>query len=168
MEILVILFFWVGLSAVVSVAANTRGRDAAGWFFLALLISPLLAGLLVLALPPVAVATSAEIKPTESLPDGYQRSFQGFPYKILDTAGRVEVLTAEGPRTYRTWWEFTDTLLNKKEAPKPPEPQPVRRSDAPIEATKTCPQCAESVKVAAKVCRFCRYEFSPRSETAQL
>jgi Uncharacterised protein family UPF0547 len=24
---------------------------------------------------------------------------------------------------------------------------------------KTCPQCAEQVKVAAKVCRFCGYRF---------
>lgn len=25
--------------------------------------------------------------------------------------------------------------------------------------TKICPQCAEEVKAAAKICRFCRYEF---------
>src|SRR5260370_20432260 len=25
--------------------------------------------------------------------------------------------------------------------------------------TKTCPQCAEIVKTAAKICRFCRHEF---------
>jgi hypothetical protein len=31
--------------------------------------------------------------------------------------------------------------------------------DAPEEAAKTWPQCAEPVKAAAKICRFCRYEF---------
>lgn len=30
-------------------------------------------------------------------------------------------------------------------------------------ATKICPQCAEEVKVAAKICRFCRYEFPESS-----
>lgn len=44
------LFLWLALSAIVGVAANTRGRAGLGWFVLAILISPLLAGLLVLAL----------------------------------------------------------------------------------------------------------------------
>ncbi|MFP3798660.1 zinc ribbon domain-containing protein [Paraburkholderia sp. SIMBA_027] len=32
--------------------------------------------------------------------------------------------------------------------------EPIRLAD------KTCPRCAESVKDAAKVCRFCGHEFS--------
>ena len=43
--------FWLGLAIVVGVAANTRGRHGWGWFLLAIVISPLLAGLLLLALP---------------------------------------------------------------------------------------------------------------------
>src|SRR5258708_2899376 len=46
-----VLFFWLALSIIVGVAANTRGRNPVGWFFLSILFSPLLAGLLVLALP---------------------------------------------------------------------------------------------------------------------
>lgn len=35
------------------------------------------------------------------------------------------------------------------------------------ETTKSCPLCGETVKSAAKICRFCRYEFptDPSSET---
>lgn len=32
-------------------------------------------------------------------------------------------------------------------------------TDKPISETKTCPTCAEEVKTAAKVCRFCGYDF---------
>ena len=30
--------------------------------------------------------------------------------------------------------------------------------------TKVCPQCVESVGVAARICRYCRYEFAPARE----
>lgn len=46
-----ILVFWVIASIVVGVIANSRGRFWIPWMFLALLITPLLAGLLVLVLP---------------------------------------------------------------------------------------------------------------------
>jgi hypothetical protein len=42
---------WVFLAIVVGVAASSRARDGTGWFFLAVIISPLFAGLLLLALP---------------------------------------------------------------------------------------------------------------------
>jgi hypothetical protein len=44
-----ILFSWVMLSIIVAVAAVTRGHNAA-WFLLALIISPLLAALCLIAL----------------------------------------------------------------------------------------------------------------------
>ena len=46
-----IVLAWIVLSVIVGVAANTRGRGGAGWAVLALIVSPLIAGLLVLALP---------------------------------------------------------------------------------------------------------------------
>jgi YD repeat-containing protein len=45
------LFVWIGLSVVVAVAANSRGRNQGGWLLLSLVISPLIAGLLLFALP---------------------------------------------------------------------------------------------------------------------
>lgn len=46
-----IVLSWLGFSVIVGVAANTRGRSGIGWLFLSLLISPLLSGLLLVALP---------------------------------------------------------------------------------------------------------------------
>jgi len=46
-----IILGWIVLAIIVGVAANTRGRSPVGWTLLALVVSPLIAGLLVLALP---------------------------------------------------------------------------------------------------------------------
>jgi hypothetical protein len=45
-----------------------------------------------------------------------------------------------------------------------PTPTPVVIAPTPTRAspsTKTCPRCAETVKSAARVCRFCGHEFEP-------
>lgn len=43
-------------------------------------------------------------------------------------------------------------------------PLPPASDDQAPPATKICPDCAEEVKAAARICRFCRYEFSPVPE----
>ena len=53
------LFWWIGLSIVVAVAANTRGRSPIAWFIYAIIFSPLLSGLLLLALPNLANSFAA-------------------------------------------------------------------------------------------------------------
>ncbi|RUX23781.1 hypothetical protein EOA13_33035 [Mesorhizobium sp. M7A.F.Ca.US.011.01.1.1] len=95
------LLFWLGFSAIVGVAAAKRNRSGVGWFILALVISPLLAGLLVIAL-------------------GGTR-----PTTVYLTKDPVE---------------------------------PARTTFGPI-LEKLCPDCAEMVKVDARICRFCRHEF---------
>ena len=103
---------WLGLAIVVGVAANARGRSGPAWLLLAVIISPLLAGLLVLALPrpgplhkeeitvvqqrdPVSVAILGHRKVTPELLDLIaQRSTQNL--KPLD----VVTLLRDGKRVY--------------------------------------------------------------------
>jgi NhaP-type Na+/H+ and K+/H+ antiporter len=49
--LVVAAFIWIVFAIIVAVAANTRGRLAFAWFFISVLLSPLLAGLLLLAQP---------------------------------------------------------------------------------------------------------------------
>ena len=42
------IIFWFMLAALVAVLASKRNRNAGGWFFLALILSPLIAGILLL------------------------------------------------------------------------------------------------------------------------
>ena len=74
-----LFFFWFGFSIVVGVAANTRGRTGFGWFLLAIVISPLLAGLLVLALPRGHAGSGSQV------PLGPVRSISSKP--LIKAAG---------------------------------------------------------------------------------
>jgi hypothetical protein len=46
---------------------------------------------------------------------------------------------------------------------RPPAAAPVPVLSASAEATKVCPRCAETVKEAALVCRYCGHEFAPET-----
>jgi hypothetical protein len=48
---LIIVIFWLILAIIVGAAANARGRSGAGWFILAVVVSPLIAVLMLLAFP---------------------------------------------------------------------------------------------------------------------
>ena len=87
---------WVGLSVVIAAMAHNRGRSGFGWFWLSLLISPLVA--------LIAVLVAGEHK------------------EAID--GRA----------------LADGTMRK------------------------CPQCAELVRVEAKICKHCRSDIS--TETA--
>jgi hypothetical protein len=41
-----------------------------------------------------------------------------------------------------------------------PVPTPVRAARTAAGNERVCPDCGESVKATARICRFCRYEFS--------
>ncbi|KQZ00870.1 hypothetical protein ASD45_08385 [Pseudolabrys sp. Root1462] len=69
-----IVVFWLALAVIVGVAANTRNRNPALWFVGAVIFSPMLAGLLVLALPAREPDLSAHDSRFERLPSWDQRS----------------------------------------------------------------------------------------------
>jgi hypothetical protein len=46
-----ILLLWLGIAIVIGVGAKGRGRSGIGWFVLAIFLSPLIAGLLLVVLP---------------------------------------------------------------------------------------------------------------------
>jgi hypothetical protein len=50
---IVILTFWIAFSVVIGIRAKYRNRDRAAWTLLSLLISPLLALIFLLILPPL-------------------------------------------------------------------------------------------------------------------
>lgn len=41
----------------------------------------------------------------------------------------------------------------------------VEQEPTQVNATKTCPMCAEEVRQAAKICRFCQHEFDQSEKT---
>lgn len=87
-----LVFTWFFFALLVGIFAGSRGRGGISWFFISIIISPLLAFLLVLVMAPL----------------GEQRT----------------------------------------------------RREVEAGRAKVCPQCAEEVKPAAKVCRFCGHKFA--------
>jgi hypothetical protein len=58
-----IILWWFVLAIVVGVSANLRGRSGPGWFLLAVVISPLIAGLFLIAAPRIEKGPQTEAKP---------------------------------------------------------------------------------------------------------
>jgi hypothetical protein len=75
-----VVLVWIVLAIIVGVAANTRGRNPLGWTLLALVASPLIAGLLVLALPSLRSDFSVD---DATLRGNVQRPPLRFPWGIF-------------------------------------------------------------------------------------
>ena len=95
-----IFFFWFVGSIIVGVAASARGRDGFGWFLLAALLSPLLAGVLVLVLPrPNSVFRPDGMlgqTPFRTLPSGeVEALLQGAPVRFRNVA-ELQLMVSPG------------------------------------------------------------------------
>lgn len=143
MEILAWLFFWIVCAVVAGIVASNKNRLALAWALWTLLLSPLLL-LILLALPakappaPSAVASKAERLARQ-------------PVRFGGSSG--------GPTASRSH-DKIDAALKARAGASPPER--FGQPEAPPD-TKTCPECAETVKAAAKLCRFCGHRFDQAS-----
>jgi hypothetical protein len=98
MEI-IFAFLWLGGSFAIATAADARGRKSPAWFFLALMISPLLAAVVLLAYLPRFEA------------DGFHK---GIPYRLVQPMFRgpsqIEAMLSGGVATFRSLEEFTSAI----------------------------------------------------------
>jgi hypothetical protein len=123
-----IAFFWIAFSVVVGVAANARGRDGVGWFFLALLISPLIALLLVLVMQrrDKEIVTSSNSPQVPFEPDEVHA---GIPYR-LSPDGSVEAVMQGARVRFADYKKFSAStgappLPSRYQPPQlPSRPQP--------------------------------------------
>jgi len=88
-----LLLFWFGLAIIVGIAANRHGRSGIGWFLLSAIISPLLAGLLLLAVGPKTTPFQADA------------AYLGLPYKTQQN-GAVDAMMPGGLVRFRNLDEF--------------------------------------------------------------
>ncbi len=83
--------------------------------------------------------------------------------EVIDLGGRIQA-HATGRRADEAA-RLVAYCSHALENPQPPRPGWARfrlgGADTGLEATKDCPDCAETVKAAATVCRFCGHRFEP-------
>jgi hypothetical protein len=115
-----IAILWFGFAVVVGVAANARGRDGTGWFILALIISPLIAVLLVLAMDRKVPTTPVNMPAAPFEPDGLH---EGIPYRMASD-GSIEAIVQGSTVRFSDYNKFSKVTG----APGPPPLLPAIRS----------------------------------------
>jgi hypothetical protein len=140
MSIGVAMIIWLVAPILVGVfAQKVRGRTGIVWF--------LVAGALEAA--AIAILDAATTS-------GPKYAFDPSYRQMIDGPGGMAALTIMAVGFCVV---ATGTILMTLPTPISKSPPSDTVQTASSEATKSCPRCAETVKAAAKVCRFCQHEF---------
>src|SRR4051794_21512901 len=67
-------------------------------------------------------------------------------WRVAHQSGSISLFNAMGGKNVVVTYEKVD---------------PAQAVAAPAAETKVCPDCAETILAAARVCRFCGYRFAP-------
>lgn len=149
------VLIWLGFAIVTAIAANSRGRGAGGWFFLGLIFG-VFALIAVLVMPQVEASQTKDEGSAQSASKPYagikkdrlcphcQKPIEPGAADCLECGAKIAWTPVEGTN-----------VLSPSVAYRPPPRQP--EPQKPDE--KVCPDCAETIKAAARVCRFCGYRF---------
>src|SRR5262249_26312322 len=127
MAIMEIILFWLGLAIIVGVAGNTRGRSGLAWFLLSLLITPILTGLLLLALPKIEPQAerrrTGPFTKTSSMPGRAARTegpflpdgvLGGIPYRVLP-GGLIDAVMSGGIVRFRDMEQLLAAINGKSD-----------------------------------------------------
>jgi hypothetical protein len=87
--------------------------------------------------------------------------FWGWPTLLAHQIGKRKAVENAWIWGFALSWIGTIIVMSQ---PPPLEPPVLHPHTGSLPALKRCPRCAEDVKVAARVCRFCGHSFSVSAE----